>query len=815
MRASVAPTFPLTAAQRDIWLDQISRGDSPLYNIGGYMQMTGPMDAQALQRALAQLVAAHEGLRTVLMPRAGADGLPLQTYAASIPMPLAVHDFSDHLDPASSALALVSEQMQRPCVFDGRPLVEFCLIRLGTDGYWLASQAHHLILDGWGYGQMMKSLGELYTAQIEGHSLELDAPRYSDFIIDDARYHASPRFAKDKAYWLDKYRSLPEPLLVSRYHNRRATDPAPSHAWVQALPGVLHARLKQFAERHNASTFHVLLAALHVYFTRTTQRKEWVVGLPLLNRTGAHFKATLGHFAQVSAVRMAFAEGLDFGALVVEVRDALKRDFRHQRFPVSELNRSLELSREERAQLFEVSVSYELEDHAYRYGEAQAKTVKVSNGFEATPLAIHLRSNSLNDDASLHMVHHRAWVDDAEAQAIAGRLLHILKQGVESPALQIDDFQLLTPAEQLHLQHWNQTQTELGDEPLIHRRIERQARAFPDAVAAAFQGQHLTYAQLNRHANALARRLIDHGVRPDDRVAVVSRRSLETLIGLLAILKAGAAYVPIDPSHPRERLNYLLSDSAPVAVLTLSTLVDRLPPLAVPLIELDHCAHSQGDDRNPQVSGLGRDNLVYVIYTSGSTGQPKGVMVEHHTLASLVDWHCAAFDVKAGSHTSCLAGFGFDAMAWEVWPTLCAGATLHLAPVQESGEDIEAMLNWWRAQPLDVSFLPTPVAEYAFSQDEEHPTLHTLLIGGDRLRQFAHNRRYAVVNNYGPTETTVVATSGQVFANGSLHIGGPIANTRVYVLDEHLQPMPPGVPGELYIGGAGVARGYLNQPQLA
>ncbi|RMN48543.1 Non-ribosomal peptide synthetase SyfA, partial [Pseudomonas syringae pv. apii] len=711
MRASVAPTFSLTAAQRDIWLDQISRGDSPLYNIGGYLQITGPMDAQALQRALAQLVAAHEGLRTVLMPGAGADGLPLQTYAASIPMPLAVHDFSDHLDPASSALALISEQMQRPCVFDGRPLLEFCLIRLATDRYWLAIQAHHLILDGWGFGQMMKSLGELYTAQVEGHSLELDAPRYSDFIVDDVRYHASPRFAKDKAYWLDKYQNLPEPLLVSRYHNRRSTDPAPSHAWVQALPEALHARMKKFAERHNASAFHVLLAALHVYFTRTTQRKEWVVGLPLLNRTGAHFKATLGHFAQVSAVRMAFAEGLDFGALVIEVRDALKRDFRHQRFPLSELNRSLELSREERAQLFEVSVSYELEDHAYRYGEAQAKTVKVSNGFEATPLAIHLRSNSLNDDASLHMVHHRAWVDDAEAQAIAGRLLHILEQGVESPALQIDDFQLLTPAEQLHLQHWNQTQTEPGDEPLIHLRIEQQAHAFPHAVAAAFQGQNLTYAQLNRHANALARRLIDQGVRPDDRVAVVSRRGLETLIGLLAILKAGAAYVPIDPSHPRERLNYLLSDSAPVAVLTLSSLADRLPPLAVPLIELDHCAHSQGDDSNPQVSGLSRDNLVYVIYTSGSTGQPKGVMVEHHTLASLVDWHCAAFEVKAGSHTSCLAGFGFDAMAWEVWPTLCAGATLHLAPVQESGEDIEAMLNWWRAQPLDVSFLPTPVAE--------------------------------------------------------------------------------------------------------
>ncbi|MCA5966415.1 non-ribosomal peptide synthetase [Pseudomonas sp. P129] len=814
MLATSAATFPLTAAQRDVWLDQISRGDSPLYNIGGYLQLSGAVDPVTLHKALEQLVCAHEVLRTVLMPGAGADGMPLQSYAACLPVSLPLHDVSGYPEPEQAARALINDNMRRPYVLDGSPLLDFCLIRLADDRHWLAGQAHHLILDGWGFGQLFKSLGELYSALMAGKDLELVAPGYSAFIADDARYQASQRYSLDRAYWLEKYRDLPEPLLVSRYHNRRATDPAPSHAWVQPLPGTLHARMKQFAERHHASAFHVLLAVLHVYFTRTAQRDEWIVGLPLLNRSGARFKATLGHFAQVSAVRMAFDDGLDFAALVVEVRDALKRDFRHQRFPLSELNRSLELSREGRAQLFEVSVSYELEDHGYCYTDAQAQTVKVSNGYEATPLAVHLRSNSCNDEASLHLVHHRAWIEDDEAQAIAGRLLHILEQGLENPALKIQDFHLSVPAEQLQLTAWNQTERVTGDEQLIHRRIEQQARTRPYAVAAIFQGQHLTYAQLNCQANALAQRLIYQGVRPDDRVAIVSRRGLETLVGLLAILKAGAAYVPIDPSHPRERLHYLLSDSLPVVVLTLSSLIERLPPLAMPLIELDHCIDGQGAEKNPQVAGLGSDNLVYVIYTSGSTGQPKGVMVEHRTLANLVDWHCQAFDVKASSHTSCLAGFGFDAMAWEVWPTLCAGATLHVAPVQDGGEDIEAMLDWWRAQPLDVSFLPTPVAEYAFSQSQDHPTLRTLLIGGDRLRQFTHNRRYTVVNNYGPTETTVVATSGQVLANGSLHIGGPIANTRVYVLDEHLQAMPVGVPGELYIGGEGVARGYLNQPQL-
>ena len=811
---TAADVFPLSAAQRDIWLDQISRGDSPLYNIGGYAELAGPVNRMLLQRAVEQLVASHDGLRTVLLPGAGADGLPLQTFAATLPVPFPVHDLRDHPEPLSTALMLIREQMQRPYALDGSPLVSFSLFCLAPDQHWLAIHAHHLSLDGWGFGQLLKALGEHYTALAEGDAVEIKGSSYAEFIEDDARYQASTRYARDQVYWLDKYRHLPEPLLAPRYHNRRVTDPAPSHTWVQAFPAALHTRMQQFAERCGGSAFHVLLVALHVYFTRTAQRDDWVVGLPLLNRGGARFKATLGHFAQVSAVRMAFAEGLTFEALVAEVRDTLKRDFRHQRFPLSELNRSLELSREERAQLFEVSVSYEQDDHDYRYGEAQAHAVKVSNGYEATPLAVHLRSNRYNDKAWLHLVHHRAWFDTAEVEALAGRVLQVLEQGLENPGLRVKEFDLLMPAERRQMNRWNDTGVAFAGVQMIHPRIEAQARTRPDAVAAMHQGRSLTYGELNRRANGLAQCLIELGVRPEDRVAIVARRGLETLVGLLAILKAGAAYVPIDPAHPRERLAYLLDDSAPAVLLTQAALVDRLPPVVVPLIELDRCDWGHAPKSNPQVAGLASHNLAYVIYTSGSTGQPKGVMVEHRMLANLVDWHCDAFALGEGGHASCLAGFGFDAMAWEVWPTLCAGATLHLAPTQDSGEDIDALLRWWRAQPLDVSFLPTPVAEYAFSQAEEHPTLRTLLIGGDRLRQFARNRRYGVVNNYGPTESTVVATSGQVLADGVLHIGGPIANTQVHVLDEQLQPVPVGVIGELYIGGAGVARGYLNRPQL-
>ena len=806
--------YPLTAAQRDIWLDQLSRGESPLYNIGGYVELTGPLDAGLMQDALEQLVARHDALRTVLLPGAGADGLPLQRFAPSVPVRVPLHDLSSQAQPQVAAQRLIEQSMAHIHPLDGSPLLRFCLIRLADDHHWLGTQAHHLILDGWGFGQMLKTLGEIYSALVAGQALALDPVSYTEFVHDDERYRASQRYARDQTYWRDKYRTLPEPLLVARHPFRRTGDKAPARTHVQAFPSGLHERMKQLAGRCQASAFHVLLAALQVYFSRTEQRDDWVVGLPLLNRSGARFKSALGLFAQVSAVRMELGSELGFAELVGKIRDELKRDFRHQRYPLSELNRGLGLLREERAQLFEVSVSYEQDDHDYRYGEALGHTVKVSNGHEHIPLAIHLRSNRYNDKVWLHLVYHRAWFDEREVEALAARLLHLLEQALENPLLRVRQFELLTAAETRQLQDWNATDQACADSLTLHQRIEQQALARPDVVAAVHQGRSLGYGELNRRANGLAHRLIGLSVRPDDRVAVVAHRGLDTLVGLLAVLKAGAAYVPVDPTYPRERLEYLLTDSAPTAVLTLSSLLGRLPALDLPLIELDRLAPPDTCLGNPQVAGLDAHSLAYVIYTSGSTGLPKGVMVEHRTLANLVDWHCNAFDLTEGRHTSSLAGFGFDAMAWEIWPALCIGATLHLAPVQEGGEDIEALLRWWHEQPLDVSFLPTPIAEYAFSQAAEHPTLRTLLIGGDRLRQFTRNRRYAVINNYGPTETTVVATSGAVEAGAALHIGRPIANTRTYVLDRHLQALPVGVTGELYIGGAGVARGYLNRTRL-
>ncbi|MDR6710987.1 arthrofactin-type cyclic lipopeptide synthetase A [Pseudomonas hunanensis] len=813
----VAETFALTTAQRDIWLDQISHGDSPLYNIGAYVELDGGVEVARLRQALEHLQSQHDALRTVLVAASEESGLPRQYFATAMAVELPEWDVRDNPDPRAAAQALLNTQMQRRydldnSALDCSPLWRAMLIRVADSAYLFAVQAHHLILDGWGVDQLFKQVADYYRLLEQGLPLPDEAPSYRAFIEDDQAYQRSSRQARDRDYWLAKYQQLPDALLRPRERDTALAD-APSGALEQPFDSALLARMQQLAGELQSSAFHVLLAALHVCCARTWQRDEWIVGLPVRNRSNARFKATLGLFTQVSALRMDFGRSQSFAELVRGIRDALKQDFRHQRFALSELNRSLGALREERAQLFEVVVSYEEDGNDLRFGAIPAQTVMVCNSHEPTPLTVHLRSNSQSAKACLHLVYNRAWFSQPEVEALAARLLHVLEQGLRQPALGIGEFDVLTVGEHALLQRWNDTAVPGGAEQLIHRRIEAQAKVRPQALALVQEGRSLSYGELNRRADVLAQRLAAAGVSADQRVAVVARRGLDTVVGLLAVLKAGGAYVPIDPAHPRERLAYLLEDSAPRVVLVQSDLVARLPAHDLPQIELDLFDWTTPAAR-PVASQRSPHNLAYVIYTSGSTGQPKGVMVEHRTLANLIDWHCDTFDLRPGRQQSCLAGVGFDAMAWELWPALSSGATLHLAPAREGAEDIDGLLRWWRAQPLDVSFLPTPVAEHAFAQGTPHPTLQTLLVGGDRLRRLARERSYRVINNYGPTEATVVASSGAVEAGGPLHIGRPVANTRLYVLDEQQRLLPVGATGELYVGGAGVARGYLNRAQM-
>ncbi|MFJ4142721.1 amino acid adenylation domain-containing protein, partial [Pseudomonas sp. NPDC089734] len=667
---------------------------------------------------------------------------------------------------------------------------------------------HHLIMDH----MALELLSHELQAVLLGLEDQLPEPvPYRNYI---AQALLGPSDEAHEVFFREQLGDLDEPTLPYGQATLPGAD-VPGEAR-QRLEADLSRRVREQSRQLGVSAASLMHLAWAQVLGHLSGRDKVVFGTVLLGRLqgGEGVERTLGVFINTLPLRIDLGDQ-PVQEAVLQTHRRLAGLFAHEHAPLALAQRCSALPAG--APLFSALFNYRHSSAPSAPDEAASAAwqgIELLQAHERSNYPLTLSVDDLGEDFELSALTSIG----VDARRICAYLIHAMEGLMsaleQAPQTPVEALGILPAAERVELlEGFNAHQAEHERELTIHQRIERLALAQPDAVAAQVGDQRLSYSELNRKANALAHHLIGQGVCPDDRVAVVARRSLDTLVGLLAVLKAGAGYVPVDPAHPDERIVYLLEDSAPVAVLTQQALLAGLPRLDVPVIALDSpdWADQQG---NPQVAGLTPAHLAYVIYTSGSTGQPKGVMVEHGTLNNLVDWHCEAFDLRLGSHTASVAGFGFDAMAWEVWPALCAGAVLHIPPSRIENEQLDALLDWWLAQPLQVAFLPTPVAEYAFSRELRHPTLRTLLIGGDRLRSFNRDPGFAVVNNYGPTEATVVASSGTMDVGGVLHIGKPVSNARLYVLDERGQPVPLGVPGELYIGGDGVARGYLNRPEM-
>ncbi|WP_025109116.1 non-ribosomal peptide synthase/polyketide synthase [Pseudomonas sp. H1h] len=805
--ANVQDIYPLAPLQEGMLYHHISATQGDPYVMQAQFEFAGRERLQAFIGALQAVIDRHDILRTAMVW----DGLdtPLQVVVRQAQLPVE----EVLLDSADGDV--LTQLQQR---FDARrfrlDVTRAPLLRLVHAWDDIGQRVvgillfHHMAMDH----SALAVLSQEMQACLSGRLAQLGQPVPFRNYVAQARLGISE--AQHEAFFREMLGDIDEPTLPFGLHDVQGEGHDIAELCLP-LTAALGEGLREQARQLGvsaASLFHLAWAQV---LAVVAGKPQVVFGTVLMGRLqGAEAtERALGIFINTLPLRVD-VNGQDVRAAVKATHARLTTLMRHEHAPLALAQRCSGVSAP--TPLFSTLLNYR---HNARATDAEAHAAWEGIGMlhseERTNYPLALSIDDYGDSFSLNLLASRQ-IDPQRVCAYMMCALENLTLALQqAPQTPLDQLSILPEAERERvLVAFNATRADYPQPLTIAQRIEAQVAERPQAIAAEFQGQTLTYAELNQHANALALHLIDLGVRPDARVAIVARRGLDTLIGLVAILKAGAGYVPIDPAHPAERLNYLLGDSAPVVVLIQSNLRERLPALAVPVIELDRCTWPSSAAPDPQVPGLTPRHLAYVIYTSGSTGLPKGVMVEHHTLSNLVDWHCTAFDLCAGRHTSSLAGFGFDAMAWEVWPALCAGATLHLAPTHEGVEDIDALLAWWCAQPLDVSFLPTPVAEYAFSQHLEHPTLRTLLIGGDRLRQFNRHQHFDVINNYGPTEATVVATSGLVESGDALHIGKPVSNATVYLLDEQQRPVPIGVAGELYVGGAGVARGYLNRPEM-
>ncbi len=821
--------LPLSFAQQRMMFLSGFDGASTIYRVPLVLRIDGKLDISALRRALDTLWARHEALRTVFLDTSGTgEGAHAELLPADDGMPWREDDLSSRLDASQDEwLRLCEEEATQAFDLARGPLVRARLVRLAANEHTLMLTLHHIICDGWSLAVLVKELGALYRAVTEERPEPLGALtiQYPDYVSWQRQWFGAERLEREAAYWKTTLAGIPTLLDLPTDHPRPAQQQFDAARLPIELDSILTQDLRRLAARRGTTVFAVVTAAWAAVLGRLAGQEDIVIGTPVANRSKPELEAVVGLFVNTLALRIDLSGMPSVGQLLDRVQSTIVAAQDHQDLPFEQV---VEIVKPQRrlahTSIFQVMISWQNTDMRTIELPDLAFT-PVGGAFDRAKFDLEL---DLLDDGQVisgALRYATALFEEASIARHCAYLIAALRAMVRDEEQPIERIDLLDADERrLLLQTWNATGADYPRHRCVHELVEDRAGQMPETIALVAGDEQLSYGELNARANRLARYLVKLGVGPDVPVAVCAERSVAMVVALLAVFKAGGAYLSIDPAYSSARLAHILDDAAPPVMLVDAFGREALGEtrlakhvmvdLSVSSAPWDELAF---DNLPPRSLGLDSSHLAYVIYTSGSTGTPKGVMVEHRQLANLVTWHIARFELHAGSRVPATASLAFDASVWELWPVLCAGASLLLPPPGLSS-DAAALLNWWRQQSMDCAFLVTPLALLAM-QSELPPGLKSLLIGGDRVTSLPLGLppSLRIVNNYGPTETTVVATSGEIepSAGDTVYpIGKPIANTRIYLLDEHQALVPLGAVGELYVGGAGVARGYLNRPDL-
>jgi amino acid adenylation domain-containing protein len=808
--------IPLSFAQQRLWfLDQLEPG-STAYTIAARHRVHGLLDVTALTQALTELVRRHESLRTTFPSR---DGEPVQRISDPAPVALDVIDLEPVSSEERSAVAWqrIREHAARPFDLACGPLFRAVLITFGAEDHEILMVVHHIVADGWSLGIIDRELMALYEAYLAGRPSPLpDLPiQYADFSLWQRQWLSGDALDAQRRYWREHLAGLPAPLQLPTYRRSgRLTSAGASYDF--ALPRPLADSLRTLSRREGATLFMLLLAAFKVLIARYSGQADIAVGTPVANRSHVELEPVVGFFANTLILRTDLAGDPSFRELLTRVRETCLGAYAHPDMPFEKLVEEL---RPERTlgqnPLFQLS--FVLQDAA---AGADLAFVTVASPFDLT---LFIRNGA--DGALSATVQYKRDLFEPETIArLAGHYRMLLENVASDPDCRISALSLLTPAEWHRLiVEWNDTASvyPAGALPEV---FEGQVERSPEAVALLYEEQQFTYRELNRRANRIAHRLRALGVGPDALVAVCLERSPDMVVACLGVLKAGGAYVPLDPAYPTERLAFMLADSQAVALLTRRLHLERLPECLVPTIcvDVDADALERESPENPAwIAGPG--NLAYVMYTSGSTGLPKGVAIAHCSILRLLFGISYA---RLGPNETVLhaSSPSFDLTTFELWGPLLHGGQCVLfsgrVPTPDALREViekHGVTTIWLTGSLFNSIVD--VAPEALAGVQQ------LLVGGEAL-SVPHVRRVAkalpsiqIINGYGPTEATTFACCyhlpGPPEADAtSIPIGRPIANTRVYVLDRHRRPVPIGVPGELWIAGDGLARGYVGRPEL-
>ncbi len=813
----------LSFSQERLWFLHQLVPDTPVYNVPAAVRLTGRLDTEVLERSLGAIVERHEVLRTCFERHK--EG-PVPVVRDGVGLALEREDLRSL--PAgrreARALTLANEEARRPFDLEHGPLLRALLVVLDDEDHLLVLTLHHIVAEGWSVALLLRELEQFYKAGLVGESAPLEPlpMQYADYARWQRERAQGDTLAEELEYWRNQ---LAGELPVLELPTDRPRPPVQTFggAWrSRRLPAALVESANTLAQSQGATLFMVLLAAFQTLLHRYTGQTDSPIGSPIAGRTRAEAEQLIGVFINTLVMRPDLDGDPSFAELLERVRETAVGAFSHQEIPFEQIVEKLQPDRHlSHTPIFQVMFAMQntplpaLELEGLEPGHV-LDPGRVHNGTTKVDLAVFVEQ--AGDELEVGCEYSTDLFDASTIERLLGHLEVLVAAAVDQPDERISRLPMLTGDERHQiLVEWNDTATPVPDEP-VHRLFERHVEERPDATAVVFNDVSLTYAELDRQANQLAHHLLSLGVGAESRVGLLTRPSHHAVVAMLAAAKAGAAYLPLDPAFPSDRLTYLLQDAQVEVLLSQESLLMQLTPTDARIICLDQDA---GDWAACPVESPDRptslDRLAYVIYTSGSTGRPKGVEKPHRGLANLVAWHRATYQLTPDDRSTQLAGLAFDASVWETWPTLASGGALHLVS-HEKRLSPETLIEFFDENDITVAFVPTPLTETLLQSDwPSDMALRDLLTGGSQLHGHAPvGVSFRLINHYGPTENTVVTTAGPVAstpsASGLPDIGRPITNSRVYILDRNQQLVPVGVPGELCVAGTGLARCYHGSP---
>ena len=810
--------LPLSFAQQRLWFLTQLEGLSETYHIPLALSLRGELDLPAWRQSLDALYARHEALRSRFVT---VEGQPQAHILPADALPLTVHDLRGRQDAQSQARQLAQRLTEAPFDLTQGPLVRAALIRLADEEHLFLLTCHHIISDGWSTGILLRDLGALYGALRRGDADPLPplTLQYADYAAWQRRYLTPERLAAQAQYWRETLSDAPALLTLPTDRPRPTVQSFSGGEVPIAIDAELTQALRQFSRQHGGTLFMTVLAAWSLVLARMAGQQELVIGTPEANRGRLETESLVGFFVSTLALRIDLRDDPDLPTLIARIRHAVLAARENRDLPFEQV---VELVNPPRhlgyTPLFQVMLAWQ--DGSVRdisLPGLQAESAELGYQIAKYDLTLDLAERDEQISGTLNFA--TALFDRATAERYGVYLVQVLRAMATNATQPASHLDLLPAAErELLLYGWNRTAEVYPAQSCAHVLFEQWVQRTPDAVAVVNDRDSLSYAQLNAHANQLAHQLIAQGVRPGDRVATSLERSVSLVIAQLAILKAGAAYVPLDPHLPVARQAWIIGDSG-ASLILCDRDIDREIAGEIACLRIDRLR--QNPTHDPAVPRAG-GAPAYIMYTSGSTGTPKGVMVTHQGILRLaINNRFASFE--RGDRFAFAANPAFDASTLEMWGALLNGASLAIiAP--EVLTEAEALAAALARQGINVLFLTTSLFnQYAHSIAATLAQLKYLLSGGEAADPHAFARMLKeagpvrLINAYGPTECTVFATTAtieRVDPWQRLPIGRPIGNTRIYLLDEHGQPVPLGATGEIYIAGPGVALGYLNRAEL-